>query len=75
LFVFRVEFAEKKIAKRVCLMLNNSPMGGRKRNYYHDDIWNMKYLSGFKWNHLTEKISYEKLIKETKIRQEMTQAK
>lgn len=30
--------------------------GGKKRNFYHDDMWNIKYLKGFKWRHLTEKL-------------------
>ena len=30
--------------------------GGKKSGFYHDDIWNIKYLSGFKWSHLTEQI-------------------
>ena len=30
--------------------------GGKKRSYYHDDIWNIKYLPKFKWTNLTEKL-------------------
>jgi ESF2/ABP1 family protein len=30
--------------------------GGKKRNFYHDDMWNIKYLKGFQWRHLTEKL-------------------
>lgn len=52
-----VEFVDKKIAKDVAEILNNQIVGGKKRNYYHDDIWNIKYLKGFKWTHLTEKLS------------------
>ena len=51
-----VEFADKRIAKTVALMLNNNPVGGKKRSYYHDDLWNIKYLTKFKWSHITEKI-------------------
>lgn len=51
-----IEFEDKKIAKRVAAMLNTTQIGGRKRDYYHDDMWNLKYLKGFKWDHLTEKI-------------------
>lgn len=56
-----VEFANKKIAKRVALSLNNTNIGGKKGNYYRDDIWNMKYLKGFKWSMLTEKVSLDAL--------------
>ena len=51
-----VEFNDKRVAKTVALMLNNTPIGGKKRSYYHDDLWNIKYLSKFRWTHLTEKI-------------------
>jgi len=50
-------------------------VGGKKRSYYHDDIWNIKYLKGFKWHHLTEQNAYERQVREAKIRQEMTLAK
>jgi len=33
-----------------------TPPGGKKRNFHHDVIWNIKYLKGFKWRHLTEKL-------------------
>lgn len=52
-----IEFVDKNKAKIICERLNNQPIGGKKRNYYHDDLWNMKYLKGFKWTHLTEKMS------------------
>eukprot|EP01102_Stenamoeba_stenopodia_P018389 TRINITY_DN6734_c0_g1_i1.p1 TRINITY_DN6734_c0_g1~~TRINITY_DN6734_c0_g1_i1.p1 ORF type:complete len:248 (-),score=60.70 TRINITY_DN6734_c0_g1_i1:40-699(-) len=51
-----VEFADKRIAKRVAYSLNNTNIGGSKRNYYYDDLWNIKYLKDFKWHNLTEKI-------------------
>ena len=56
-----VEFLDKRIAKSVALALNNTPIGGKKRSYYYDDLWNMKYLSKFKWTHLTEKIGTTKI--------------
>ena len=31
-------------------------VGGKKRYYYHDDIWNLKYLPKFKWGHISEKL-------------------
>lgn len=51
-----VEFKNKSVAKKVALMLNNTQVGGKKRSYHHDDIWNIKYLSKFTWTHITEKI-------------------
>ncbi|RLN05835.1 hypothetical protein BBO99_00002236 [Phytophthora kernoviae] len=70
-----IEFEDKKIAKRVAKMLNTTQIGGRKRDYYHDDMWNFKYLKGFKWDHLTEKIAYENRIRDQKLRMEIAQSK
>ena len=70
-----VEFADKKVAKAVASSLNNTTIGGKKRDYYHDDIWNLKYLKGFKWHHLTERLDYERKTREQRIRAEMAQAK
>ncbi|CAH0518138.1 unnamed protein product [Peronospora belbahrii] len=70
-----IEFEDKQVAKRVAKRLNTTQIGGRKRDYYHDDIWNLKYLKGFKWDHLTEKIAYENRIRDQKLRMEIAQAK
>ena len=51
-----VEFTDKRVAKATAMVINNTQIGGKKRYYYHDDTWNMKYLSKFRWSHLTEKI-------------------
>ena len=66
-----VEFENKKIARRVADTLNNTKLGGKKRGFYYDDMWNMRYLKGFKWRHLTEKISYDRRIRETRLNSEM----
>ena len=69
-----IEFEDKKLAKRVAESLNNTKIGGKKRSYYHDDIWNLKYLKGFKWRHLTEKIAYDRRMRETRLNAEMAKA-
>jgi ESF2/ABP1 family protein len=51
-----VEFAKKSVAKRVALSLNNQAVGGKKRDFHASDIWNMKYMSKFKWSDLTERM-------------------
>jgi ESF2/ABP1 family protein len=44
-----VEFVKKKDAKKACDLLNAQIIGGKKGSWYHDDVWCMKYLKGFKW--------------------------
>eukprot|EP00126_Sphaerothecum_destruens_P003070 Sdes_comp16568_c0_seq1m5879 len=70
-----VEFLDKNIAKGVANSLNNTLIGGKKSNFYHDDIWNIIYLPKFKWNMLTERIALEKATREQKIRTEIRQSK
>lgn len=70
-----VEFESKKVARWLAETYNTQPIGGPKRSRYVEDLWTLKYLSGFKWNHLTEQIAYEKTIRATKIREEISQAK
>ena len=70
-----VEYSDKRVAKNVALCLNNTMIGGPKGSYYHDDIWNLKYLSKFRWEHLTEKISYERRVREQRVRHEVATAR
>ena len=39
------------------------------------DLWNLKYLHKFKWSHLTEKVAYERRVREQRLRVEMMQAR
>ena len=57
-----VEFNDKRVAKRVAEMLNGHPMGGKHRSAYHYDLWCLKYLSKFKWDHLTEEIGVQSCL-------------
>ncbi|KMT09718.1 hypothetical protein BVRB_6g131670 [Beta vulgaris subsp. vulgaris] len=70
-----VEFADKRIAKRVANMLNGEQMGGKKRSQFYFDIWNIKYLSKFKWDDLTEETACKNAIREQKLRLELSAAK
>eukprot|EP00899_Mesostigma_viride_P009698 jgi/Mesvir1/1872/Mv22907-RA.1 len=70
-----VEFAKKKVAKRVAAMLNNNPMGGKKRSAYCFDLWNIKYLKGFVWDTLTEEIALRNAVREQRIAAEVSAAK
>jgi ESF2/ABP1 family protein len=65
-----VEFVSKKEAKVVAETLNTRNMGGKKGGYYFDDVWNLKYLKGFKWRHLTEQIANENAERAARMRAE-----
>mmetsp|Transcript_23159 Transcript_23159/g.27142 ORF Transcript_23159/g.27142 Transcript_23159/m.27142 type:complete len:203 (+) Transcript_23159:117-725(+) len=70
-----VEFGTKKEAKMAALALNNQLIGGKKRkNAFHDDRWSMRYLSGFKWRHLTEKLVYDQKMRQQRLKTDMTRA-
>src|SRR5699024_7878768 len=45
-----------------------------KGSYYHDDIWNLVYLKGFKWHHLTEQIAAENAERASRMRAEISKA-
>ncbi|XP_027091647.1 pre-rRNA-processing protein esf2 [Coffea eugenioides] len=70
-----VEFTKKSVAKRVAKMLNGEQIGGRKRSAFYYDLWNIKYLSKFKWDDLTEEIAYKNAIREQKLALEISAAK
>jgi len=70
-----VEFASKKVAKSVGETLNTTRISNHKRSVHYDDVWNIKYLKGFKWSHLTEKVAYERRVREQKLRVEMMEIK
>uniref|UniRef100_A0A7S0VBQ3 RRM domain-containing protein n=1 Tax=Polytomella parva TaxID=51329 RepID=A0A7S0VBQ3_9CHLO len=70
-----VEFLDKNQARDVAERLNGNPIGGRKRNAFYYDLWCMKYLKGFKWDHLTEEVNYQKAVREQKLVVEIANAK
>eukprot|EP00339_Tiarina_fusa_P011514 CAMPEP_0117057118 /NCGR_PEP_ID=MMETSP0472-20121206/39641_1 /TAXON_ID=693140 ORGANISM="Tiarina fusus, Strain LIS" /NCGR_SAMPLE_ID=MMETSP0472 /ASSEMBLY_ACC=CAM_ASM_000603 /LENGTH=256 /DNA_ID=CAMNT_0004773853 /DNA_START=3 /DNA_END=769 /DNA_ORIENTATION=+ len=70
-----VEFKDKKIAKRVALTLNATKVGGNKRNFHAEFIWNIRYLSKFKWNHLTEHKRRKDQTRQDKVRTILSEAK
>ncbi|XP_076891457.1 pre-rRNA-processing protein ESF2-like [Bidens hawaiensis] len=70
-----VEFTNKSVAKRVASMLNGEQIGGRKKSSFYYDLWNIKYLSKFKWDHLTEEIAYKNATREQKLALELSAAK
>lgn len=66
-----VEFTSKSDAKVAAETLNGNIIGGKKGNFYHDDLWNIKYLKGFKWSHLTEQIAAENAERVARLREEV----
>lgn len=70
-----VEFVSKREAKIAAETLNGNIIGGKKGNFYHDDLWNMKYLKGFKWSHLTEQIANENAERAARMREEVRRTK
>ncbi|AAW41747.1 hypothetical protein CNBB5250 [Cryptococcus deneoformans B-3501A] len=70
-----VEFLDKSVAKTVASMLNAQVIGGKKGDRWRDDIWTMRYLSGFKWEMLGEQIAYERQAHQARLRTEITRAK
>ncbi|XP_061958553.1 uncharacterized protein LOC133679852 isoform X3 [Populus nigra] len=57
------------------LKLKGTLKGEKKRSQFYYDHWNIKYLSKFKWDNLTDKIAYEKVIREQKLALEISAAK
>lgn len=55
-----VELVDKKEAKKAVDLLNGQTMGGKKGSLYRDDVWCLRYLTGFKWNHLMDQLHREK---------------
>ncbi|KAK9056252.1 hypothetical protein SSX86_027342 [Deinandra increscens subsp. villosa] len=70
-----VEFTNKNVAKRVASMLNGEQIGGKKKSTFYYDLWNIKYLSKFKWDNLTEEIAYKNATREQKLALELSVAK
>lgn len=63
-----VEFEKKKIAKWVAQNLNAQSISTKKGSKFCDILWNLKYLSGFKWIHLSERLTYERTVANQKLR-------
>ena len=68
-----IEFASKRTAKRCAENLNANTVGGRKGGFYHDDIWNMKYLRGVGWDDLMAQVREERREEEVRRTEERGQ--
>jgi ESF2/ABP1 family protein len=70
-----VEFKRKKYAKQAANALNNNPCGGKRKNPWYSELWNVKYLKKFRWTHLNERMAYEQELRKQRLRQEIQLAK
>uniref|UniRef100_A0A1B0CWV6 Activator of basal transcription 1 n=1 Tax=Lutzomyia longipalpis TaxID=7200 RepID=A0A1B0CWV6_LUTLO len=70
-----VEFESKKVAKLLALRLNGKPITTRKGSKFCDILWNLKYLSRFKWVHLSERLTYEKAVYRQRLQTEISLAR
>lgn len=69
-----IEFVKKKEAKAACDLLNGRQIGGKKGSFFRDDIWNLVYLKGFKWQNLTEQITAENAERTSRMRAEISKS-
>lgn len=70
-----IEFMNKKDAREVAAMLNSQPMvtgKGSQRSHFAADLWNLKYLPRFKWQHLLLKQRFEKRLRSERLRAELS---
>ncbi|KAG9458782.1 hypothetical protein H6P81_003290 [Aristolochia fimbriata] len=56
-------------------MLNGEQIGGKRRSSFYYDLWNIKYMSKFKWDDLTEEIANKEAIRKQKLIMELSLAK
>jgi len=70
-----VEFKKKKTAKNVAKILNNTQVGGKKKQPWYNCIWNIKYLKGFTWTDVNRDRELKKATYDSRIRTEIRQAK
>ena len=70
-----VEFEDKNDAKTCVAQLNGRIVGGKKKSEFHDYLWTLKYLKGFKWPQLEEMLSYEKRLRMDKLKSEFAHSR
>ena len=70
-----IEFIDKNLAKFVAVTFNGQKIGGKKSDPNYDDLWNIRYLSGFKWDHLVQLGVEEKIARKKKLTKKVMDAK
>jgi len=62
-----VEFECKGDARATAAALNGQPVGGPPRASHRHDLWTLRYLPGFRWEHLTEEVAYQNAVREQRL--------
>uniref|UniRef100_A0A1I7TD13 Activator of basal transcription 1 n=1 Tax=Caenorhabditis tropicalis TaxID=1561998 RepID=A0A1I7TD13_9PELO len=70
-----MELKKKKVAKAIAQQIDNTPIGGKGKDPVSSMLWNIRYLSGFKWVHLMEQLQYEKEVEKRRMNVEVAQAR
>ncbi|KAF2073002.1 hypothetical protein CYY_005680 [Polysphondylium violaceum] len=70
-----IEFNDKKEARRAATLLNNNPMGGKTRDIHRDCLWNLRYLPKFKWHHLQDKLTTQRMERDKKLKMEINRVR
>jgi len=70
-----IEMIDKRLAKRLALTLNNTLITDGKKSKWKDHTWSVKYLHRFRWDHLTERLAYEREVKRKRMRVEYARSK
>ncbi|EIW70240.1 hypothetical protein TREMEDRAFT_73771 [Tremella mesenterica DSM 1558] len=70
-----VEFLDKSIGKTAAKVLNAQVIGGKPGDRWREDVWTMKYLSGFKWEMLGEQVAYERQSHQARLRNEISKSR
>jgi len=70
-----IEMSDKRLAKRLAITLNNTLITDGKKSKWKDHTWSVKYLHRFRWDHLTERLAYEREVKRKRMRVEYARSK
>ncbi|XP_068027111.1 activator of basal transcription 1 [Melanerpes formicivorus] len=70
-----VEFRDKRAAKRAAKVLHGTPLSPRPRSPFRHYCWSLKYLPGFRWPHLSERLASERQGRSQRLRAEVAQAR
>ncbi|KAL8666294.1 MAG: hypothetical protein Q9202_001563 [Teloschistes flavicans] len=61
-----IQFQNHKSAKTCVAAINGKTMGGR--GWYRDDVWNVRYLRGYRWEDLMAEVRGEEREREERVR-------